>query len=165
MIKPRLWPRIEFFSSGGQESQCLRVIQQQPFNLEVITLSNSFSCTREMKCVCVCVCVCVLVVQSYSTLCESIDYNLPGSSVHGILQARILEWVAMPFSRGSSQPRDRTQVSHIAGRFFIIWATQEAEYHLSVEPKKYNRLMNTTKKKQIHRYREQTSGYQVAIWG
>ena len=118
-----------------------------------------------LMCVCVCVCVCVLVVQSYSTLCESIDYNLPGSSVHGILQARILEWVAMPFSRGSSQPRDRTQVSHIAGRFFIIWATREAEYHLSVEPKKYNRLMNTTKKKQIHRYREQTSGYQVAIWG
>ena len=49
----------------------------------------------------------------------------PDSSVHGILQARILEWVAIPFSRGSSQPRDRTQVSHIAGRFFTIWATRE----------------------------------------
>ena len=46
--------------------------------------------------------------------------------VHGILQARILEWVAVPFSRGSSQPRDRTQVSHIAGGFFISWATREA---------------------------------------
>ena len=44
----------------------------------------------------------------------------------GILQAQILEWVAMPSSRGSSQPRDRTQVSHIAGRFFTIWATREA---------------------------------------
>jgi len=43
----------------------------------------------------------------------------PGSSVHGILQARKLEWVAMPFSRGSSGPRDLTQVSHIAGRFFM----------------------------------------------
>ena len=42
----------------------------------------------------------------------------PWTTVHGILQARILEWVAFPFSRGSSQPRDRTQVSHIAGRFF-----------------------------------------------
>ena len=48
------------------------------------------------------------------------------STVHGILQARILEWVAFPFSRGSSQPRDRTQVSCIAGGFFTSWATREA---------------------------------------
>jgi len=48
------------------------------------------------------------------------DCNLPGSSVRGILQARILEWGAIPFSRGSSQPRDETQVSFIAGRFFTI---------------------------------------------
>ena len=54
------------------------------------------------------------------------DCGLPGSSVHGILQARRLEWVAIPFPRGSSQPRDWTQVSHIAGRFFTIWATMEA---------------------------------------
>ena len=47
----------------------------------------------------------VLVAQSCLTLCDPMDYNLPGSSVHGILQARILEWVAIPFSRGSSQPR------------------------------------------------------------
>ena len=47
-------------------------------------------------------------------------------TVHGILQARILEWVAIPFPRGSSQPRDRTQVSHIAGRFFTRWAIREA---------------------------------------
>ena len=52
------------------------------------------------------------------------DYRPPGSSVHEIPQARILEWVAIPFSRGFSQPRDRTQVSCIAGRFFTIWATQ-----------------------------------------
>ena len=48
-------------------------------------------------------------------------------TVHGILQARILELVALPFSRGSSQPRDRTQVSHIAARFFTSWATREAQ--------------------------------------
>ena len=54
------------------------------------------------------------------------DCSLPGSSVHGILQARILEWIAIPFSRGSSQPRDGTWVSHIAGRLFTIWATREA---------------------------------------
>ena len=60
----------------------------------------------------------VLVTQSCLTLCDPVDCNPPGSSVHGILQARILEWVAMPSSRGSSRPRDRTQVSCIAGRFF-----------------------------------------------
>ena len=49
----------------------------------------------------------------------------PGSSVHGVLQARTLEWVAMPFSRGSFQPRDRTQVSRIAGGFFTAWATRK----------------------------------------
>ena len=56
----------------------------------------------------------VKVAQSCLTLCHTMDYT-----VHGILQARILEWVAFPFSTGSSQPRGRIQVSHIAGRFFI----------------------------------------------
>ena len=52
--------------------------------------------------------------------------------VHGILQARILESVAIPFSRGSSQLRDQTQVSHIAGRFFTIWATREAQIYVLI---------------------------------
>ena len=52
-------------------------------------------------CVCVCVCARVLVSQSCLTLSDPMDYSLPGSSVHGILQARILEWAAIPFSRGS----------------------------------------------------------------
>ena len=60
------------------------------------------------------------------SLCDPVDCSLPGSSVHGILQARILEWVAVLFSKGSSQPRGRTQVSHIAGGFFTVWATKEA---------------------------------------
>ena len=55
--------------------------------------------------------------------CDTMDFSPPGSSVHGILQARILEWVAFCFSRGSSQPRDQTQVSHTAGGFFTVWAT------------------------------------------
>ena len=59
-------------------------------------------------------------LQLCPTLCDPMDCSLPGSSVHGILQARILEWVAMPFSRGSSHPRDQTLVSCIAGRFFPI---------------------------------------------
>ena len=60
-----------------------------------------------------CYAVLCLVAQSCITLCDPMDYT-----VHGILQARILEWVAFPFSRRSSQPRNRTQVSHIAGGFF-----------------------------------------------
>jgi len=55
------------------------------------------------------------------------DCSQPGSSVHGISQARTLEWVALPFSRGSSQPKDQTQVSHIPGRFFTFLATRETK--------------------------------------
>ena len=62
----------------------------------------------------------VQVTQSCLTLCDPMDYT-----VHGILQARILEWVAFSFYRGSSQLRDWTQVSHIAGEFFTSWATRE----------------------------------------
>ena len=62
----------------------------------------------------------ILVTQLCPTLCNPIDYSPQGSSVHGILQARILEWVAMPSSWASSQPRDQTQVSCIAGGFFTI---------------------------------------------
>ena len=54
------------------------------------------------------------------------DFRLPGFSVHGFLQARILEWVTISFSRGSSLLRDRTRVSHIGGRRFNLWATREA---------------------------------------
>ena len=67
-----------------------------------------------------CCSVLCLVAQSCPTLCDPMDCSLPGSSVHGILQARILERVAMPSSRRSSQPWDQTQVSHIAGGFFTI---------------------------------------------
>jgi len=68
----------------------------------------------------------VLVAQSCPTLCNPLDCSPPGSSVHGILQARILEWVAIPFSRGSSCSRNQIWVSCIVGRFFTIWATREA---------------------------------------
>ena len=66
------------------------------------------------------------VAQLCPTLCDPMDCSLPGSSVHGIFQARIMEWVAISFSRGSSWPRDQTRVSCIAGRFCTIWATREA---------------------------------------
>ena len=67
----------------------------------------------------------MLFAQSCPTLCNPMGCSPPGSSVHRILQARILEWVAMPSSRGSSRPRDWTQVSCIAGRSITIWATRE----------------------------------------
>ena len=59
-------------------------------------------------------------------LCDPVDLARQDPLSMGILQARILEWVAMPSSRGSSRPRDWTQVSHIAGGFFATWATREA---------------------------------------
>ena len=62
----------------------------------------------------------VKVTQSCPTLCDPVNCSPPGCSVQGILQARILEWVAMPSSRGSSQPRDRSWVSGIAGRRFTL---------------------------------------------
>ena len=68
----------------------------------------------------------VLVGQSCPTVCDPMDCSPLGSSVHGISQARTLGWFAIPFSRGSSWPRDWTQVSCTAGRFFTIWATREA---------------------------------------
>ena len=61
-----------------------------------------------------------LVTQSCPALCDPMDCSLVGSSVHGILQARVLEWIAIPFFKGSSQSRDQTLVSCIAGRFFTI---------------------------------------------
>ena len=67
-----------------------------------------------------------VVSQLCLTLCRHMDCSLPGYSVHGILQARILEWVAISFSGGSSWWRNWTQVSCIAGGFFINWATREA---------------------------------------
>ena len=60
------------------------------------------------------------------TVCDPVDRGPPGSAVHGILQARILEWVAISYSRGSSRPKDQTWVSCFAGRFFTHGATREA---------------------------------------
>ena len=65
------------------------------------------------------------VAQSCPALCDPLDCSPPSSSVHGIFQTRILEWVATSFSRRSSQPRDWTWVSCIIGRCFTIWATRE----------------------------------------
>ena len=87
--------------------------------------SESNALTARWLCVCVCVyvkgcfCCCCLVTKLCPILCNPMDCSLPGSSVHGVSQARILEWVVMPSSTGSSQPRDRAHVSWLAGGSFI----------------------------------------------
>ena len=86
--------------------------------------------------ICVCwrhICQCweevkVLLTQSYLTLCNPMDCSPLGSSVRWLIQARILEWAVIPFSRESFWPRNWTQISHITGRFFSIWATREAKW-------------------------------------
>ena len=100
------------------------------------------------------------------------DCSPPDSLVHGILQARILEWVATSFSRGSSQPRDRTQVSCIAGRHFNLWATREAWYNnrrVSSSSRRNNakcacnRASKTMKQKQI-KLKSEIYKLTVTVW-
>ena len=113
--------------------QCMKVKRESEVAQLCPTLHNSMDCSllgspipgilqarTRVGChfIFQCMKVKVLVIQSCPTSCNPMDCSLPGSPVHGILQARILEWVAVPFSRVSSQPKDRTQVSHIAIRFF-----------------------------------------------
>ena len=74
----------------------------------------------------------VLVTQSCPTLWDPKNCSLTGSSVHGILQARTLNTEVIPFSRGSSPPRDQTQVSCIIGRFFTNWTTRETQKYIQV---------------------------------
>ena len=74
------------------------------------------------------------VTQSCLTLCDLMDCSLPRSSICGIFQARILEWAATAFSRRSSWPSDWTQVSHIVGRRFTVWATREVAVWLNYTP-------------------------------
>ena len=79
--------------------------------------------------VCVCVClsvyVCALSHFNHVWLCDPVDHSPPGSTVHGIFWARILQWAVVSSSRESSRPRDQTRTSCIAGRFFITWAIKE----------------------------------------
>ena len=68
------------------------------------------------------------VTQSHPTLCNPTDCSLPGFSIHGFFQARILEWVAISFSRGSSRPREGTRVSHTAGRLYRLSQQGSSRY-------------------------------------
>ena len=72
------------------------------------------------------------VAQLCLTLCDPVDCSPPGYSIHRVFQARVLDWVAISFSRGSFRPRGWTQVSHIAGRCFTIWAIREAPLYILI---------------------------------
>ena len=88
----------------------------QPLQGSILYYLSLTLIQRERECVYACVCVLV-----FSVVSNSSDCSPPGSSLHGILQARILEWVAILFSRGSFRPRDQTWLSHVVGRRFTIW--------------------------------------------
>ena len=103
-------------SMGSHRVGQTEATQQQQQQQHVVYLKLLYYCKLT-------ICVCV---QSHLTLCDPTDCNPSGFSVRGIFQARILRWVDIPFSRGSSQPRDQMSISHTAGRFFIAqpWRLQ-----------------------------------------
>ena len=84
------------------------------------------------------------IAQSCPILCDPMNCSLPCSSIYGIFQAKVLKWVAISFSKGSSQPRDQTPVSRVVGRRFTVWATREAWYSIEWE-----RLVISSRKLEI----------------
>ena len=111
------WLVIELFLSGGKQVGHLYSYLglMIGYRLLVGVIDGGHNLLGEMA----------PMTQSCLTLCDPMDCSLPGSSVHGIFQARVLEWGPISFSRRSSWPRNRTQVSCIVGRRFTVWATRE----------------------------------------
>ena len=114
------------FLSPSQSSQVIRTRQAGNYSTSfIVCISDSapeYSGDMSVLTITVLGYFEVLITQSCPTLCDPMDCSSPGSFVCGILQARILEWVAISFSRGSSEPRDQTQVCCIVGEFFTLWA-------------------------------------------
>ena len=109
---------------------------QSPINSFYISNAVLELCFFSVTTPCKSTLVVVLVTQLCSTLCDPMNCSLPGPSAHGTLKARMLQWVAILFTRGSFQPRGWTWVSCTAGRFFTIWATRE----VPILPQKINKL-------------------------
>ena len=112
-------PHVYTNIDPGPQVEWVCTAMEMPFSSQC---HHSF--LKLMNCLINIVKVKVLVPQSCPALCSPVDCSPPGSPVPGILQTRILEWVAILFSRGSFWPKDRIQVSCIAGRFFTIWASR-----------------------------------------
>ena len=106
-----------------------------------------------------------LVTQLCLTLCNPMDYSPPGSTVHELLQARILEWIVFPFSRESSWSRDQIWVSCIAGGFFTVWATKEAHIPIRKIKIKSDNTKNFAVTLENWQFlkRKHTSAYQLTI--
>ena len=98
-----------------------------------------------------------LVTQLCLTLCDPMDCSPPGSSVYGILRARILEWVVIPFSRGFSWLRDQARVSVTAGRFFTVWAKREAQIE--------QRMMRVLLTVGLEKASPSFMTHAIAVWG
>ena len=119
-------PRIEP-TSPALQTDSLLLSHQESHNIVYCILYTQYS-------MCICsMCAFAHLLESCLTLCDPMDCSPPGSSVHGILQAGILQWVAMPSSRGSSHPRDRKYTSGIAGKFFTAETQGKPQYVVSVQ--------------------------------
>ena len=114
------------------------VFESRVCALFILILLSSAQCWLDMECV-----HAACPVAQLCLFCDPMDCMLPGSSVHGISQARTLKWVAISCSRGSSQPRDRTQVSCIAGGFFASWATRKPKNTGVGSPSLLQRIFQT----------------------
>ena len=117
----------EIFPTQGSNPHLLRPLHWQAGSLLVVKPPGKPLKKNIYVCVCVCVCVCTHAwarakLLRLCQLFDPMDCHLPGSSVHGILQARILEWVVISYSRESSWPKDQTWVSHISRHIFTVWA-------------------------------------------
>ena len=129
LAQPQAWPSSSThhsFHGVRQRSPKHTVQRNLSLGLDLVHLHEGSVCVCACVCVCVCVCVCYLINVS-----DSFDprySSTPGSSVLGILQARISELLAISFSKGSSQPRNWIQVSFIDGRYFTIWEVQLRPY-------------------------------------
>ena len=102
------------FPTQGANLCLLRLLHRQADSLPLSHWGSPLSENSALQMGCVCVCMPAKSLPSCLSVCDLMDYGPPGSSVHGILQARTLEWVAMPSSRGSSPPRDRTHISYVS---------------------------------------------------
>ena len=111
------------FKNVNPPNSCVLLLTGEVMRIKIVPTSrflwDSFRLVYDTYC------CCSLVAKSCLTLCDPMDYSPPGPSVHGILQARILEWVAMPSSGGSSWPSDQTQVSCFGRQILYHWATRE----------------------------------------
>ena len=115
---------VNFYSKAMSNGLQVWILRGDIFHF--LTLSQG----RHILQICLSLLNWIKVAQSCPTLCDPMDCSLPGSSVHGIFQVIVLEWIAISYSSGSSWPRDRTRVSRFVDRRFTVWATREGDVNI-----------------------------------